>query len=95
MAAMSGEDPRQIEAEPEYDPAAGRNVVAFHAEVYPGNVENLVDMVREADDNEDVFLVWRMSPKKAREIARKLLEVADVCEQIGAVPLARKVECVS
>jgi len=94
VANSEGED-RQLDVEPEYDSTVGYNVVAFYAEMYPGDVDDLVDMVREASDFEDVFLAWRMSPTKAREIAQKLLEVADVCERIGTVPIARKAECVS
>jgi len=94
MVANS-EDHRQLDVEPEYDPAVSCNVVAFYQEMYPGDVDDLVDMMRETSDFEDLFLVWRMSPTKAREIAQKLLEVADVCERIGTVPIARKVACVS
>jgi len=93
MPTLLADDPRQLEAEPEYDPEQGMNVVSFLAEVFPGDVESLTEMFREAHDLEDVFLVWKMTPTKAREIAHKLLAIADVCEKIDR-PIARKTDSI-
>lgn len=87
--AKSAIDARQVEIAPEYDVKAGCNIVAVHEEVYPHDVENLAAMFRTADDADDVFLIRRMTPEKAREIAKKLLEVADVCDSLGTVPVRR------
>jgi hypothetical protein len=77
---------RKYAVELEFDPSAQTNVVALLEEVHPRDVRDLVELQRGVDDLEQIFLVTRMSPAQAREVARKLTEFADACEAFGTVP---------